>query len=655
MCGITGLWEPGKTGSEAYLEARVRSMANRLLHRGPDDEGVWTDANAGLAFGHRRLSIIDLSPLGHQPMLSASGRYVVVFNGELYNFTDLRVDLEGQGHVFRGHSDTEVLLAEVERVGIERAVEKFNGMFAIALWDRREQTLTLARDPFGEKPLYYCRVSGGVLFGSELKALAAHPNFRGEIDREALTLYMRHGYVPGPWSIYRGVCKLPPGHLLTIRDGLRELEAPKAYWSAKTAAEKALQNPFRGTEAEATRELELLLKDAIGLRMVSDVPLGAFLSGGIDSSTVVALMQAQSARPVKTFTIGFREQGFNEAEDAAAVARHLGTEHTELYLSPNDIIGVIPQVPHFYDEPFADSSQLPTYLVSQLARRQVTVSLSGDGGDELFGGYNRYAWERQSHRAIGWAPLEVRRALAGVVSAVSPERWDMAFEHLGWALPSVLRQRNPGDKLHKLADVLRSPDRASTYLSLISSWQQPEQVVLQGQEPRTLVRSPAKWVRAREYSERFMYLDTVTYLPDDILVKLDRAAMAVSLEGRVPLLDTRVFDFAWRLPWHFRVRGQQGKWLLRKVLYRYVPQKLVERPKTGFGVPLHAWLRGPLRSWVEDLLSEERLKREGFLDSGLIRKAWKEHLSGARNWQSRLWTVLMFQSWLDRYNRARAS
>lgn len=648
MCGIAGFLEQPPCSSQSESLDRVTKMAHTLRHRGPDDAGAWADAAAGIALGHRRLSVVDLSATGHQPMPSACGRYVVSFNGEIYNFRSLRAELEQSGHRFRGHSDTEVLLAAITRWGVEGALARANGMFALALWDRQERVLFLARDRLGEKPLYYGWIGPRFLFASELKALCAHPDFRPVINRDAVALYLRHNYIPAPFSVYQDVAKLPPGTLLAVRAEAASVRgAPVRYWSARTAAESGVANPWVGTESEALAQLDDLLRDAIRMRMEADVPLGAFLSGGIDSTTVVALMQAQSTRPVRTFTIGFHEGGYNEAESAAEVARRLGTDHTELYVTPAEAMAVIPRLPALYDEPFADASQIPTFLVSQLARRHVTVSLSGDGGDELFGGYNRYFWGRSIWRKVGWLPAAWRRTAARTLTAVSPESWDTGFRALGPFLPGRLRQRNPGDKLHKLAQVLAVSDPEALYRGLISQWHDPAAVVPGAGEPPTTLTDRSQWANLDDFTLQMMYLDTVTYLPDDILVKVDRASMGVSLEARVPLLDHRVVEFAWRLPLAMKIRDGQGKWLLRQVLYQYVPREIMERPKMGFGVPIDAWLRGPLRDWAETLLDAKRLQEEGLFHPQPIRTRWTEHLSGQRNWQYSLWGVLMFQAWLD--------
>ena len=633
-------------GAREEPERAIRRMTDTLIHRGPDDGGVWEDPRAGIALGNRRLAIVDLSPEGHQPMHSASGRYVLAFNGEIYNFRALYEELKELGHRFRGHSDTEVMLAAFDEWGLARALRRFNGMFAFALWDREERSLHLARDRIGEKPLYYGCVGGVLLFGSELKALRAHPRFRGEVSRNALALYLRHNYIPTPYTIYEGVSKLLPGTRLTI-DEAGNVSGPVPYWSAKAAAEHGVNNFFDGSDAEAVDELDGLLRDSIRMRMIADVPLGAFLSGGIDSSTVVALMQAQSERPVKTFSIGFYEEEYSEAGYAKEVAKHLGTDHTELYVTPEEAMSVIPRLPTLYDEPFSDSSQIPTYLVSELARRHVTVSLSGDGGDELFGGYNRYFWGRSIWRKIGWMPPRLRGAAAGAMTAVSPQAWDLAFKKLGPILPGKLRQRVPGDKLHKLAGILNVENPEVMYTSLVSLWKDPGSMIAGGYEPPTALTDPAQWADLPDFTQRMMYLDTVTYLPDDILVKVDRASMGVSLEGRIPFLDHRLVEFAWQLPLGMKVRNGQGKWMLRQVLNRYVPNKLIERPKMGFGVPIDVWLRGPLREWAESLLNERRLSDEGFFDPLPIREKWSEHLSGRRNWQYHLWDVLMFEAWLE--------
>ena len=647
MCGLTGYWKASGHSSEA-AGAIVGTMAQQIAHRGPDDQGVWTDANAGIALAHRRLSILDLSPQGHQPMLSHCGRYVIAFNGEVYNFAVIRDELEQAtlAPVWHGHSDTEVMLAAIAAWRLEAALKKFVGMFAFALWDRKASTLTLARDRLGEKPLYYGWHGEVFLFGSELKALKAHPAFRAEIDRDALTLFLRHNAIPAPYSIYQGIHKLPPGTFLQLHAGQKDAR-PVAYWSARSVAEAGQRNLFRGSDAEAVAELERLLGQAVGGQMVADVPLGAFLSGGIDSTTVVALMQAQSARPVKTFTIGFNEAGYNEAEHAHAVARHLGTEHTELYITPQDAMDVIPSLSAIHDEPFADSSQIPTCLVSRLARQHVMVSLSGDGGDELFGGYNRYFWARNIWRKLGWAPRPLRAALAGVLTTLPPAAWNTAFQQLGRWLPAGLRYANPGDKLHKAAEILavRSPEEI--YLGLVSHWKNPAQLVPGSHEPPTLLTDPTHQANLPDFEHRMMYLDMVTYLPDDILTKVDRAAMSVSLETRVPLLDHRVVEFAWTLPLDMKIRHGEGKWLLRQVLYRHVPQAMMERPKMGFGVPIDVWLRGPLKAWAAALIEPGRLTREGFFDPAPIQRKWAEHQSGSRNWSYYLWDVLMFQQWRE--------
>lgn len=644
MCGISGIFDISHNSSTDALETNLKRMTDSIQHRGPDAGGAWIDAQQGIALGFRRLAIIDLSPTGNQPMHSADGRYVIVFNGEVYNYAELRQELLAHGTSFRGTSDTEVMLAAFSAWGVPAAIQRFNGMFAFALWDRKEQLMHLVRDRLGVKPLYYGWQNGTLLFGSELKALRAHPLFQAEINRDALTLFLRYNYIPAPHSIYNGIFKLPPACILTIRpDTSPQDTTPRPYWSARDAAERGLDNPFEGDEREAIDALEARLRHSLGLRMIADVPLGAFLSGGIDSSTIVALMQAQSNRPVKTFTIGFHETGFDEAVQAKAVAKHLGTDHTELYVTPAEARSVIPLLPGLYDEPFSDSSQIPTYLVSKLARQRVTVSLSGDGGDELFGGYNRYRWVPRIWRRVGWMPGSIRKGVAGLIQGVSPQTWANGVQTAGRVSQTAKDLPNAGDKAHRLAETLRAADPESIYFDLASHWKNPARLVLNGHEPTPVLADlPAT------LAERMMYQDLVTYLPDDILAKVDRASMGNSLEARAPYVDDHeTVEFAWRLPLRMKIRNGQGKWGLRQVLYRYIPQTLIERPKMGFGVPIDAWLRGDLREWAESLLAEDRIRREGYFDPAPIRQMWREHLSGSHNRQYCLWDILMFQSWLQ--------
>ncbi len=644
MCGIVGFWSPSVAAEAA--PALLTRMEQALRHRGPDDEGVWHDAPSGVGFGHRRLSIVDLSPLGHQPMSSASGRYTICFNGEVYNWAPLMEELRGAGVTFRGHSDTEVMLAAFEQWGIEQSVRRFIGMFAFAVWDAQAQRLHLVRDRLGIKPLYYGRQGGSFLFGSELKGIKPHPEFTGVIDRNAIALYLRHNYIPAPWSIYQGIYKQPPGTILTLSAAHEEpVIAP--FWSAMEVVEAGQAQPFGGPPDAAIEELDALLRDAVRLRMMADVPLGAFLSGGVDSSLIVALMQAQSERPVRTFTIGFTEAAYNEAPFAMAVARHLGTDHTELYVTPEQAMDVIPRLPAMYDEPFADSSQIPTFLVSELTRRHVTVSLSGDGGDELFGGYGRYVQAQAIWSRLGRVPPAGRLLAAATIAATPDSLLNAGF---GWLAPIYRRygrDGKPADKLRKLGELLDSASSHDFYLKNVSHWSSPSRLVPGAYEPLTALTDPSRRVALADFYQCMMYIDLVSYLPDDILVKVDRASMAVALEARVPLLDHRVVEMAWRLPIDLKVRNGETKWILRQVLDRYVPRNLIERPKMGFGIPIHQWLRGPLREWAESLLDAERLRSEGYLNPAPIRARWAEHLAGDRNWGYSLWDVLMFQAWLE--------
>lgn len=639
MCGIAGVLT---SGSREQLERTAQAMADSLAHRGPDDQGLWSDPEAGIALSHRRLSIVDLSPAGHQPMTSADGRFVITFNGEIYNFQDLRSELEAGGVKFRSHSDTEVMLEAFAAYGIVATVKRLIGMFVTGVWDRRDRTLTLVRDRLGIKPLYWAKFGGLFLFGSELKALRAHPGWTPRIDGGAVAAFLRHNYIPSPRSIYQGVNKLEPGCILTLP--WRGEPLIERYWDARAVALEALADPLHANDTELVEQLEALLKDAVRRRMVADVPVGAFLSGGIDSSTVVALMQAADTGPVRSYSIGFDIAGYDEAPHAAAVARHLRTEHTELTVTAKEAIDVIPHLVDYYDEPFADSSQIPTYLVSAMTRRHVTVALSGDGGDELFGGYNRYRLAQQFWHRLSLLPRPIRSGLAQALRGVPADRWTNLFA----ALPARARPAQAGDKLHKLASVLALDDAGALYRRLVTHWE-PATLMPDDPEPKGPLWDPTISKDFPNLLERMQFLDLVTYLPDDILTKVDRASMAVSLEARVPLLDHRVVEFSWRIPRKTLIRQGLSKWPLREVLYRHVPPELIERPKMGFGIPLGEWLRGPLRDWAETLLNDNRLREAQLLDAARVRKAWAEHQSGTRNWQYLLWDVLMLEAWRERW------
>jgi asparagine synthase (glutamine-hydrolysing) len=643
MCGIAGLLDPSRGFEE--LGSLVREMGDTLIHRGPDSSGTWADAGIGLV--HRRLAIIDLTPSGHQPMISSSGRYVLAFNGEIYNFRDLRQRLEKEGAGFRGQSDTEVLLAAIESWGVHQALEATVGMFAFGLWDREARTLTLARDRLGEKPLYWATDGRRFAFASELRALRRVEGLCGSVCPDSILLFLRYNYIPSPHSVFSRVRKLTPGSLLTVRLTDRCLIEESEYWSVSGAYEKASRKPFTGDFQEAVNTLEDLLRRAIRGQMVSDVPVGAFLSGGIDSSAVASLMQAESASPIRTFTIGFREDGFNESDVAEEVAKQIGTDHLTMYVTAQDALKVVSKLPRIYDEPFADSSQIPTYLLSALTRQHVTVALSGDGGDELFGGYNRYLWAQPLWRGLALIPRPLRRLVASLSRGVSPMQVDRFLMPAMRFLPRKLQMPHVGERFIKLASALDVREASEAYRRFLSHWDDPAVVALHGSEPSTAASNPVAVSTVDEFVRYMMMMDSRYYLPDDIMVKVDRASMAVSLEGRIPFLDHRVFEFAASLPVEFLIEGRRGKRVLREILYRHVPGSIVDRPKKGFAVPLEDWLRGPLREWASDLLSPATLRKHGVFRPEVVGMYWRDHLSGRRAWHYRLWDVLMLTAWLD--------
>lgn len=650
MCGFAGYYE--KNG-ENNFEQILPKMGHAIQHRGPDAYGQWFDKGTGLGFCHQRLAIVELSEAGAQPMSSNSSRYEMVFNGEVYNHNDLRSELESEiGEVnWSGLSDTETLLACIDVWGIKNTLTKSIGMFALALWDKEQETLTLARDRLGEKPLYYGWHGDTFLFGSELKALTANPNFIKEINRDSITLLLRHNYIPSPHCIWKRTAKLEPATILTVSLADKK-STQEEYWSLEKAVLEGVSQRESVDNNKLVDELEETLKLAISKQMMADVPLGAFLSGGVDSSVIVALMQSMSKKPVKTFSIGFNEKQFNEAEHAKAVAAHLGTDHTEKYVTAEDALGVVNHLSKIYDEPFADSSAIPTYLVSEIAKAKVTVTLSGDAGDELFCGYNRYMMTDSMWSKIKNVPMPLRKVLGKSLQALSPQAWDK----IGCLVRAVSKKNMPayfGDKIHKGAGVLDSRDASDLYLKLVSLWQLPESVVLNSNEPSTPVSDINKQINVSSDVERMMATDMQTYLMDDILTKVDRAAMAVSLETRVPFLDHQVVEKAWKIPLEYKIKDNQSKWILRQVLYRHVPKHLIERPKMGFAVPLDSWLRGPLKSWAYNLISPERLSTEGYFSASQVIKLWDEHQSGVRNWSNHLWGVLMFQLWLDEQDGVR--
>lgn len=649
MCGIVGLLDPQK-GSVDELVQVVMRMADTLVHRGPDDEGHWTESEGTISLGMRRLAVVDLTPSGRQPMISSDGRWVLVFNGEIYNYRDLRKKLCSEGALFRGDSDTEVLLMSVQQWGLEKALEALEGMFAIGLWDRRRCELHLVRDRFGEKPLYYGWVGGRLAFASELKAIASIPGFNANLDRDAIAIYLRRSCIPAPHTVYQGLYKLLPGHMVTFPGNTRpgSMRVPEPYWSALAEIESAKLNILSGSPKELTDELEETLSRSVASRMIADVPVGAFLSGGVDSSLIAALMQKQSIKPIETFTVGYADRRYDESPGAAAVANYLGTNHSTLHVSDRDIAQVIPLLAGIWDEPFGDPSQVPVLLLSRFARSAVTVSLSGDGGDELFAGYNRHAWLEKLWKRSGAIPPSFRRAIGSGLSNISPGLVNRAA-HMTRFLPVKFRIRQPSNKLMKLAKVMSSSSPEEAYYSLVSNWNTTSSIVIGTSNRYDNNSDGRQWQSLSDITEVMLWLDLVTYLPDDILTKLDRAAMGVSLETRVPFLDRDVFRLAWRLPMQMKLRDGTTKWILREVLHRHVPAALVNRPKSGFDLPLDDWLRGSLRPWAEDLLSESHLQNQGIMDPSPVRSAWKLHLSGRHDFGYELWDVLMLQSWMDKW------
>ena len=643
MCGIAGVLDQSQATSEATLHGMAFDMQHALRHRGPDGHGIWCDPEGGIALTARRLAVVELSPEGHQPMHSACGRYVVSFNGEVYNQAHLRALLDD---AVASRSDTAVLLAAIARWGVVPALQKVIGAFAIGLWDRRDRTLYLARDRIGEKPVYYGKVDGRVVFGSELKAFCALPGFGRTVDRSVLALYLRLGYVPGPYSIYQGVFKVPPGTVVAIRPVDEDLPAPQPYWSLRQVVDDAEHSGDDRSASEVIDELDGLLRDAVSLQMISEVPLGVFFSGGVDSSLIAALIQAQSPRPVTTFTLAMPGSVLDEAEPAHLVARHLGTEHTAVEFSADDAMAMVPRLPDVYDEPFGDPSQLPTLFIAEAASGKVKVGLSGDGGDEMFGGYNRYVFGRSASSLFGAAPEGVRRVLAAGMTALTPNVLDRAFRAIRPVLPRSLDIPRPGDRMEKLAQLLRTSDPALLYLALVTCWGAPEGLVGGTKEAPTLLTDRRRWPRRDDATERMMFLDAAVALPDDMLTKFDRACMKVGIEARAPFLDHRVVEFAWGLPIELKIRDRQGKWPLRQLLSRYVPLQLVDRPKVGFDPPIADWLRGPLREWAESLLFGSA-SVQSVIDLHPVQIAWKEHLANQRNHDYRLWLVLMLLAWTD--------
>ena len=651
MCGITGFYS--KTSS--IFDNVILKMNSAIAHRGPDGNNSWQDKNSGIVFGHQRLSILDLSRAGSQPMLSGSGRFIITYNGEIYNHLEIRKDLKriNSSIKWKSNSDTETLLEALEFWGIEKTLNKIIGMFAFGIWDKKYRILTLARDRMGEKPLYFGWQGKGnnkvFLFGSELKALKVHPEFNSEISRNAISLQLRHNYIPDPYSIYKDIYKLLPGHYLQLKENeLKKnlLPNPKVYWSLIESAIYGNSNQLPLNKNNIQNDLEKRLQSSVKKQMISDAPLGAFLSGGIDSSTVVAMMQSQSNHNIKTFTIGFSEDDYNEAHDAKKIAKHLGTDHTELYCSSKTALEVIPKLPTIYDEPFSDSSQIPTFILSQLTKQHVKVALSGDGGDELFCGYNRYISTNKWSKTFNSIPIPLRKILSHLLKSISQNNWN----YLSKILPGLNENTNLGHKIHKGANALEANTLSDLYYILSSKWQNPNAIVIGSKEQETSLTKFKPELSSLNNHQKMMVIDLITYLPNDILVKVDRASMASSLESRMPFLDHELIEYVWKIPHSLKYKNGQGKWILKKILNNYVPKDLTERPKKGFGIPLDSWLRGPLKDWSENLLNEKRLSQEGYFNPKLIRDKWNEHLSNKKNWQHDLWNVLMFQAWVDSNN-----
>jgi asparagine synthase (glutamine-hydrolysing) len=650
MCGIVGMLDPNHRSAD-QLTAMVIRMGDTLIHRGPDGTGHWSEPSGTVAFCYRRLAVVDLTSSGCQPMISPDERWVVVFNGEIYNFQNLRKQLSNDGATFRGRSDTEVLLMAVQYWGLDRTLEAIEGMFAIALWDRFRRELHLVRDRFGEKPLYYGWIDGRLAFTSELKAIAALPGFSPNLDRDAISLYLRRDCIPAPFTVYQGFFKLLPGSFITVPADTRPGSTliPRPYWSALAEVEMAKRQPLIGSTRQLTDELEETLSRAVSSRMVADVPVGAFLSGGVDSSLIVALMQKLSNQPIHTFTVGYSDRAFDESTEAASIASHLGTDHSTLQVSDEDVTQVLPQLPEIWDEPFADPSQIPTLLLSRFTRSNVTVSLSGDGGDELFAGYNRHVSLEKIWSRINAVPPSLRRSIEKSLNII-PHNLINGVDAFAQILPTRMKIRNPSNKIAKLGKILSSTTLEQAYFSLISQWDSADAMVIGSRDLYATNSVPRQQQSFSSFTEEMLWLDLVTYLPDDILTKLDRASMAVSLETRVPFLDRDVFRFAWRLPMEMKVRENKSKWILREVLYRHVPPKLIERPKTGFGLPLGELLRGGLRPWAEELLNEKRLRNQGIVEPTPVLRAWQLHLSGRKDLEYELWSILMLQSWIDHWS-----